>query len=169
MNKKGQITMESLLLYGLAILVVLLAIGALTFFGVLDLGRALPDRCSLTGSGALECLEWSVSKNEGAASTITLGFRNSGTSEVTITQGVVDIQGATGVTCTFEPTADSTAGRIVAGEEKAVEFTCRDGEEPYTFAQNVGQKVRGSIELTYSGQIVTTNKASGSLVATLTS
>jgi uncharacterized protein (UPF0333 family) len=169
MIKKGQITMESLLLYGLAILVVLLAIGALTFFGVLDLGRALPDRCTLTGSGALECLEWSVSKEgDGTRSNITLGIRNSGTTEVQVSKGSIDIQGASGVFCNFTQVGNN--GRISAGSQHALVFVCQDSDgTPYNFTQNIGQKIRGNMELTYAGAIVTTHKASGSLVATLTS
>jgi len=57
-KKKGQITMESLLLYGAAFLVVLLAIAALTYFGILDLGRYLPEKCNFEGTGIFKCDEW---------------------------------------------------------------------------------------------------------------
>lgn len=42
-NKKAQAAMEFLMTYGWAILVVLLAIGALAYFGVLDPSRLLPE------------------------------------------------------------------------------------------------------------------------------
>ena len=70
--RKGQIAIETLLVYGLVILVVLLAIGALVRFGVLDLGKYLPDKCKI-GSSALSCEEWRVEK---ANSKIFLGFKN---------------------------------------------------------------------------------------------
>lgn len=47
-NKKGQAAMEFLMTYGWAILVVLIAIGALAYFGVLNPGRFLPESCTLT-------------------------------------------------------------------------------------------------------------------------
>jgi len=46
-GKKAQAAMEFLMTYGWAILVVLVVIGALAYFGVLSPGRLLPDRCTL--------------------------------------------------------------------------------------------------------------------------
>ena len=48
-RKKGQAAMEFLMTYGWAILVVLVAIGALAYFGVLSPDRFLPERCTGTG------------------------------------------------------------------------------------------------------------------------
>jgi len=45
MNKKGQSALEFLMTYGWAILVVLAAIGALAYFGVLSPTNFLPDQC----------------------------------------------------------------------------------------------------------------------------
>ncbi|MBU0756445.1 MAG: hypothetical protein KKF44_00130 [Nanoarchaeota archaeon] len=53
-SKKSQVAMESLMVYGIAILIVMLAIGALIYFGVLDLGSYLPDACKFKG-GTVEC------------------------------------------------------------------------------------------------------------------
>ncbi len=57
-QKKGQLAVETLLIYGIAILVVMLAIGALIGFGVLDMGNLLPDQCQL---GDLTCENYQVS------------------------------------------------------------------------------------------------------------
>ena len=46
--RKGQAAMEFLMTYGWAILVVLVAIGALAYFGVLNPARFLPESCTLT-------------------------------------------------------------------------------------------------------------------------
>jgi uncharacterized protein (UPF0333 family) len=46
-QKKGQAAMEFLMTYGWALLVVLIAIGALAFFGVLNPSKFLPNSCSL--------------------------------------------------------------------------------------------------------------------------
>src|SRR6185436_6826697 len=48
MMRKGQAAMEFLMTYGWAILVVLAAIGALAYFGVLSPDRLLPDKCTAT-------------------------------------------------------------------------------------------------------------------------
>ena len=47
MNRKGQSAMEFLMTYGWAILVVLIAIGALAYFGILNPARFLPSSCTL--------------------------------------------------------------------------------------------------------------------------
>jgi len=60
MRKRGQAAMEFLMTYGWALLVVLVAIGALSFFGVLDPGKFLPDSCTL-GPG-LACDDFKVEK-----------------------------------------------------------------------------------------------------------
>jgi len=46
-QKKAQAAMEFLMTYGWALLVVLIAIGALAFFGVLNPSRFLPNSCTL--------------------------------------------------------------------------------------------------------------------------
>lgn len=47
-NKKGQAAMEFLMTYGWAILVVLAAIGALAYFGVLSPEKLVPERTTFT-------------------------------------------------------------------------------------------------------------------------
>ena len=57
-QKRGQAAMEFLMTYGWAILVVLIAIGALAYFGVLNPSRFLPASCTLTPG--LSCEEFKV-------------------------------------------------------------------------------------------------------------
>ena len=59
MLKKGQAAVETLLIYGVTILIVMLAIGALIGFGVIDLGRLLPDNCEI--SSTFQCENYGVS------------------------------------------------------------------------------------------------------------
>lgn len=58
MKKRAQLAVETLLIYGIAILIVMLAVGALVAFGVLDLGGLLPDQCQL--GDALACENYVV-------------------------------------------------------------------------------------------------------------
>lgn len=77
MQKKAQAAMEFLMTYGWAILVVLAAIGALAYFGVLSPDKILPERC--TGPAGLDCLEKAsvVSTGTGAnADNITFALKN---------------------------------------------------------------------------------------------
>ena len=59
MFKKSQAAMEFLMTYGWAILVVLVAIGALAYFGVLSPDRFLPAKCQLPSG--IACTDFSVS------------------------------------------------------------------------------------------------------------
>ncbi len=54
MNKRAQAALEFLMTYGWAILVVLAAIGALAYFGVLSPTNFVPERC-VTSNAALSC------------------------------------------------------------------------------------------------------------------
>ena len=58
MNKRAQAAVETLMIYGVTIFIVMLAIGALIGFGVIDLGRLLPDKCDI--SNALSCENYNV-------------------------------------------------------------------------------------------------------------
>ena len=50
-QKKGQAAMEFLMNYGWALLVVLIVIAALVYFGMLNPSRFLPDSCTINGFG----------------------------------------------------------------------------------------------------------------------
>jgi len=65
--KKGQAAMEFLMTYGWAILVVLAAIGALAYFGVLSPSKHLPESC-IFGQG-ISCVDFTV---QSATSTLYL-------------------------------------------------------------------------------------------------
>jgi len=63
MLKKGQAAMEFLMTYGWAILVVLIVIGALAYFGVLSPTQFLPRRCHFTQG--LTCTDHVISQANG--------------------------------------------------------------------------------------------------------
>ena len=56
MKKKSQVALEFLTTYGWAFLVVLVMIGALAYFGVLDPSNFLPEKC-IFGAG-IGCIEY---------------------------------------------------------------------------------------------------------------
>ena len=143
MIRKGQITLESLLLYGVAILVVLLAVGALTYFGILDLGRLLPDRCNLASAGTIECEEWSVVKTDDDGGIIQLGIRNVGPRAVEFNNATYAADGTTAPCLINESRSDMDP--IRSGEIAAIVIECDEGQ----LFQNVGQKTRGNLVITY--------------------
>jgi len=60
--KRAQASVETLLIYGVTLLIVMLAIGALIGFGVLDLGGLLPDKCEI--NNALTCENYAVASDK---------------------------------------------------------------------------------------------------------
>jgi len=67
-GRKAQAAMEFLMTYGWAILVVLVVIGALAYFGVLSPAKLLPDRCTLPPG--ISCDDYSITSGAAAASII---------------------------------------------------------------------------------------------------
>ncbi|MBI2653435.1 hypothetical protein HYX02_01355 [Candidatus Woesearchaeota archaeon] len=76
MYKKSQAALEFLMTYGWAILVVLVAIGALAYFGVLSPDKFLPAKCTL--QAGIACLDHKAT-NSGAVAThgVTVRLQNS--------------------------------------------------------------------------------------------
>lgn len=60
-NKRGQAALEFLMTYGWAIMVVLVVIGALSYFGVLNPSALMPERCTLTPG--LGCDDFLINTN----------------------------------------------------------------------------------------------------------
>lgn len=71
MKNKGQAAMEFLMTYGWAILVVLAAVAALAYFGVLNPDRFLPEKCTLPSGVA--CLD-----SAGTTSSVVMSIQNAG-------------------------------------------------------------------------------------------
>jgi len=133
--RKAQITMESLLLYGAAILVVLLALAALTYFGVLDMGRYLPDKCNVESTGIFTCEEWRVSDGQ-----VQVAVRNKASKAMEISAAMFRTESAN---CTFSP---GTPVTVHPGKSEAITITsCED-----TYAGlGEGDKVKGTLKLTH--------------------
>ncbi len=71
-NKKGQAALEFLMTYGWAILVVLAAIGALAYFGVLNPAKFAPETCIATSG--FGCQGKAVAYNNNISVTIANGL-----------------------------------------------------------------------------------------------
>ena len=126
--KKAQAAMEFLMTYGWAILVVLVAVGALAYFGVLNPERVLPEKCLLpTGSG-LFCDDYS---SNAADNIITLRLHNILGESVTVKSVSADDP-----TCTW-----SGAQAIAADGKEDVIISCADLVS--------GQKVKADITVSY--------------------
>ena len=77
-NKKSQAALEFIMTYGWAILVVLVAVGALAYFGVLSPDKFLPSKCTL--QSGLACIDHKVQAapaGTGNAGLVTVVLQNS--------------------------------------------------------------------------------------------
>jgi hypothetical protein len=136
MSKKGQAAMEFLMTYGWAILVVLAAIGALAYFGVLSPDKFLPEKC--LGSAGLDCTEKaSITSGTAGNGRISFALKNNlghninltgiadGSTETSscdaITSATASVNGATAQT--FEG-AGSAAVTVNNGQAIAIIITC---------------------------------------------
>jgi len=80
MNKKGQAAMEFLMTYGWAILVVLAAIAALAYFGVLSPSNMLPERT--TFAAPIQSIDSVISAS---GDDVTIVFRNNVGTRINLT------------------------------------------------------------------------------------
>ncbi|MDP2907231.1 MAG: hypothetical protein Q8O03_04790 [Nanoarchaeota archaeon] len=152
--RKGQAAMEFLMTYGWAILVVLVAIGALAYFGVLSPEQFLPEKCTISTGSGLFCIDHSAVG--GTADAITLRTQNILTDSVTIAVGgaTVSFTGSDGTaeTCTNNAALTLTADQT----DNLVLDTCT--------GLAVGEKVKGDISITYTKAGGLTKTTTGSLV-----
>ena len=144
-NKRAQAAMEFLMTYGWAILVVLAAIAALAYFGVLSPDRFLPEKCTLPSGVA--CLDFT-----GSTTQVSLVIQNSAGFDMH--NVTVYVNGTTSsLTCT-DAGGDST---LTDGERDT--FTCTPSP-----ALSSG-KFKGTLSIDYTNaQTTMTHTKSGELI-----
>ncbi|MCA9477973.1 MAG: hypothetical protein KC535_02400 [Nanoarchaeota archaeon] len=165
---KGQAALEFLTTYGWAFLVILVAIGGLSYFGVFDLGRVLPDGCKLDNS--LECGSVFAIQTDGAATyRVDFEVRNGRDQQITI--GDVSIiekglgESTTGGTPCVAPALGTTVnpdtfGSVSFTEADTAVDTCgifeNEGSKK-TYQLLINYTVAGStIPLQSNGELTTT-------------
>jgi len=99
MNKKAQAALEFLTTYGWAFLVILIVIGALAYFGVLNPSKFLPNRCNF--GSEFGCEDYQISAT---ADTFNLKLKNQAGEALTISSIALGSEGATTYVCTTAPT-----------------------------------------------------------------
>ena len=144
--RKGQAAMEFLMTYGWAILVVIAAIAALAYFGVLDPARLLPERCQSTAG--MDCVDKASILD--ASEVITVALRNNVGFDVTIT-------GVTASACGVVTEADAVATTVGACTpvDPFVDETVNNNEVfraciTCTSGLTAGDKYDGVITVTYT-------------------
>ncbi len=155
--RKGQAAMEFLMTYGWAILVVLAAIGALAYFGVLSPDRFLPDKC--TANPPFACTEYKISQSNNQ---VYFVLQNSAGVDVAINSVTLSCDGDT---TTAAMTVGNTTALILNGN--TVNATLGGGSLPSGCqALTAGNKFRATYAITYtkSGESVS-HTGSGSIQA----
>jgi len=92
MKKKAQAAMEFLMTYGWAILVVLVVIGALSYFGVLNPQNLLPEKCTLPMG--LYCKDHVIKQGGDLNGSVSLKLENGMGRGIIITN--ITVKGANG-------------------------------------------------------------------------
>ena len=136
--RKGQAAMEFLMTYGWAILVVLVAIGALAYFGVLSPSRFLPSSCTI--APGVGCSSYKADTTAGAVANVALTLVNG--MGASFTTSVLTLTEADGTECTMIlPAAGGQAQTIVDGSSLATTWDCSD--------MNLGDRFKGDLSIVY--------------------
>ena len=154
--KKGQVALEFIMTYGWAILAVLVAIGALAYFGVLSPSKYLPDKCIFTTG--LNCKDFAFTQSGNDLNVSFTITNNLGDSMIIAAGGLASRYKDATVGC------DALPATIVAGDSKG--FTCKfTGLGP-----GVAQSVKASVVLNYTlSQGVYGKRATGDISGTVQS
>ena len=129
-SRSGQAALEFIMTYGWAILVVLVAIAALAYFGVLSPDRFLPSKCTM--QAGIACLD-----HKATATTVEIDVQNSLGRDIT-----VDTLTAAQCPCLGTGCTDPVPNPILNN----------GGADTYTMlnCNNVGSKYNGRVNITYT-------------------
>ncbi|MEK6947341.1 MAG: hypothetical protein AABX32_07080 [Nanoarchaeota archaeon] len=94
MHKRAQAALEFLTTYGWAILVILVMIGTLAYFGILNPSKVLPNRC--TFGAEFQCQDYQISAT---ANTLRLRLKNGVGEPISISAITLGSEGSTQYAC----------------------------------------------------------------------
>jgi len=129
--KKAQAAMEFLMTYGWAILVVIISIGALAYFGAMKPQEFLPEKCVISTGSGLFCDEFTSSSS---ANTVTLRVKN-----ILTESAWVDSVSLDSPSCSYS-TADT---QIAADGTTDFALSCSGG-------LTSGDKIKGTVTVLYT-------------------
>lgn len=136
--RKAQAALEFLTTYGWAFIVILVMIGALAYFGVLNPSKVTPNRC--LAEAGLECKEYQMDQD-----TVHIILNNRrGTGMIISAVAATSDVGTPGV-CTVNGAA-LPATILSEGE---IDIECTDAAG-HPFASSVGNKVKVDFAITYT-------------------
>ena len=137
--RKSQAAMEFLMTYGWAILVVLVAIGALAYFGVLSPDRVLPAKCQLPAG--IACTDFKITAGATPTTgTVDIVLRNGVGFDIGSEDATDDFRVAvTGCTGDYIVTTDTV--ELSNGQQKTFQVTA--------CSLSAGSKFSGNFNVSY--------------------
>ena len=114
--RKSQAALEFLTTYGWALLIILLMIGSLAYFGILSPSRLLPDRCNL--GSEMKCLNSIIGELDDGSGILRLKLKNNLPDQIIATSFETSSDSSTPFGCTVTPIGTTWA----SGEVKDIEF-----------------------------------------------
>ncbi len=166
MFKKGQAAMEFLMTYGWAILVVLAAIGALAYFGVLSPDNLLPERTSF--QAPIPNVDTAVISTNSVANTVTVAIAFSNNVGYGITPAAnasiptITIDG-TGHTCGGGVTGATSVATPSNNQQFVYTWTCA-GVAPAITSGIQNKRVKADLSFDYTNSYTGQSRpASGSI------
>jgi hypothetical protein len=133
--KRAQAAMEFLMTYGWAILVVLAAIGALAYFGVLSPGKLVPDKCQV-GPG------FDIKDCKVSTDSLVITLYNGLGVDIKDTNVSINSTGGSDVPCNTV----TAIGDLPNGATSILTTVCDFSASPAT----VGQRFDGDISIIYT-------------------
>lgn len=138
-KKRGQAAMEFLMTYGWAILVVLVVIGALAYFGVLNPQSFLPKKCQF--STGLVCADHVLYETKGLKISINNGLGN----DIKV-KSVSFTSDNSIVNCAYTGGPDDL---LAAGNSKAFTLVDVDASKKCDASSFKGGRIKGKLNLGY--------------------
>ena len=147
-EKRGQAAMEFLMTYGWAILVVLIAIGALAYFGVLNPDRFLGEKCTISTGSGLFCDDYNAVN--GTPDTINVVVRNILTNDVEIQPSGMEVVWNNGANSCANSNNYTTgnSGAVPSDDRLQIILNTTGSSGPCVLESK--DKIKGDITITYN-------------------
>ena len=155
-KKKSQGAMEFMLTYGWAMLIVLVAIGALTYYGILDPTVLLPDKCTLQ-KGPLECTDQKIYIFSSANGQFHLKLAN-------IFDNAVEVKSLKISREDFQCSYSGSIKTIAGGTEGCIPLFCENipgTRKKQGFELEIKYSMPGGFEKILAGELYTTLRKPG--------
>lgn len=159
--RKAQAALEFLTTYGWAFIVILVMIGALAYFGVLNPSKVTPNRCLV--EAGIECKEYRMTQD-----TVNIVLNNRKGSGMIISGMTATSDVGTPGACTVNTIAVTPGPPAVTTTilpEGTITIACTDAIN-HPFASSVGNKVKVDFTITYTAPGGTLSQVAGGSVYT---